>query len=480
MRGVAGRVIGNTLWLVLQRIGSRLLIFLCMIYLARGLGSVAFGKFIFANSFTLLFVTLSDVGITSLTIREVARHKERGPEYVGGFATLKICLSILAFVVIAVSIAFMNMPADTRVAAYLIGGSMLFRNMAGFFGAIFQAYEEMKYVTITEIGQRCLLLSLCLLLLYQGYGLISIGLAYLFSGVFHCFLNLGLVYERFLKPQYRIDPQFWREALKEAFPLAFVAVISMVYYNIDIVMLGKMKGEEVAGWYGASYHLFFALATLTGAFLTAVFPVMSRFFEESDELLNKAYRKSFEVMIGAGIPISIGGFLLSEKIIFFLFGPQYHESVAILKIFSLLIMFSYLNGLAGYFLTSINRQGLTAKILAATAGINVALNFLLIPSYSYMGAAYATVVSEVLFFIFFFVFLPGRFRYLPGAKIGKSMISSAIMGVLIIFMIKNGLTLPSIIVVGAIIYSICVWVTGYITRDEKAELQKIFQGKSAQ
>jgi peptidoglycan biosynthesis protein MviN/MurJ (putative lipid II flippase) len=97
-----------------------------------------------------------------------------------------------------------------------------------------------------------------------------------------------------------------------------------------------------------------------------------------------------------------------------------------------------------------------------------------------MGAAYATVVSEVLFFIFFFVFLPGRFRYLPWAKIGKSMISSAIMGVLIIFMIKNGLTLPSIIVVGAIIYSICVWVTGYITRDEKAELQKIFQGKNAQ
>ena len=479
MRGVGGRVIRNTLWLVLQRTGGRLLTFLLMIYLARGLGSLGFGKFMFANSFTLLFITLSDVGITSLTIREVARHKEKGPEYVGRFATLKIFLSICAFLVISISLAFMNVPADTRVAAYLIGGSMLFRNMAGFFGAVFQAYEEMKYVTITEIGQRCLLFSLCLLLLYQGYGLISIGLAYLFSGVFHCFLNLGFVYQKFLKPQYRVDRQFWREALKEGFPLALVAVISMIYYNIDMVMLGKMKGEEVAGWYGASYHLFFALATLTGAFLAAVFPVMSRFFEESEELLNKAYQKSFEVMIVVGLPISIGGFLLSEKIILLLFGPQYHESVAILKVFSLLIIFSYLNGLGGYFLTSINRQALSAKILAATAGINVGLNFLLIPSYSYMGAAYATVVSEVLFFILFFVSLPGKFRYLPGAKIGKSMISSAIMGTLVILMIKNGFGLPSIIVVGAITYSICVWVTGYITRDEKAELQKIFQGKSA-
>jgi O-antigen/teichoic acid export membrane protein len=480
MIGVTGRVLGNTLWLLLQRIGGRLLTLILMIYLARYLGSLQFGKFTFANSFALLFVTLSDLGITTLNIREVARHRARGPEYVGSSATLKVLLSILTFLLIAISLTIMNVPFDTKVTAYLIGACIIFSNMGGFFGAVFQAHEEMKYVTISAISQKILLLIVCLFLLYQGYGLIAISLAYFFSGVFYCFLNMGLVYWKFMKPRYRIDTRFWGAQIRDALPLAFVALISMVYYNIDIVMLGKMKGEEIAGWYGASYHLFFALTTLSGAFLSAAFPVMSRFFEEREELLKKAYQKSFKVMIGMGIPVAVGGFLLAEKIILFLFGPQYQKSVPILKIFCFLIIFSYVNGLAGYFLTSINRQRLTAKILAVTTGINVSLNFILIPRYSYMGAAAATVASEILFFAFFLLALPRGLRYLPLKETAKSLVSSAIMSIPVIIMINNGFSLPLIIVIGATTYILLVFITGYITEGEKAELQDIFLGRKTE
>lgn len=480
MKGITERIIGNTLWLLLQRIGGRLLTLILFVYLARFLGSLQFGKFTFANSFALLFITLSDLGITTLTIREVARHRAKGPEYLGSAATLKVSLSILAFLIIAISLAIMNVPSDTKVAAYLIGACIIFRNIGSFFGAVFQAYEEMKYVTICEISQKILLLTACLLLLSRGHGLVAISLVYFLSGVFYCFLNVALVYWKFLKPRYQVDLRVWGEHVKEALPLAIVVVISMVYFNIDIVMLGKMKGEETAGWYGASYHLFFALTALTGAFLSAVFPVMSRFFEETEELLKKTYQKSFKVVIGVGIPISVGGFLLAEKIILFLFGPEYQHSVPIFKIFSLLIVFSYVNGLAGYFLTSINRQRLTAKILALTTGINISLNFILIPRYSYMGAAAATVASEVLFFAFFLSALPRGFRYLPLKETAKSLVSSAIMSIPVIIMINNGVSLPLIIAIGATTYFLLVFITGYITAGEKAELQDFFLGRKTE
>ena len=119
MKTVTGRVIGNTLWLLLQRIGGRLLTLILMVYLARDLGSLQFGKFTFATSFALLFVTLSDLGITTLNIREVARHRAKGPEYVGSSATLKVLLSILTFLLIAISLTIMNVPFDTKVAVLL-------------------------------------------------------------------------------------------------------------------------------------------------------------------------------------------------------------------------------------------------------------------------------------------------------------------------------------------------------------------------
>ena len=480
MKGITGRIIGNTFWLLLQRAGGRILTLLLMIYLARRLGSLGFGKLSFAISFTSLFLILSDLGVTTLTVREVARNKERGPEYVGNTATLKLFLSIFTFLVISISVSLINVPFDTGLLIYLIGACIIFETMGGFFGAVFQAYEEMKYIMICEIIEKVFLLSLAFVLLRLGYGLISVGILYLLSGILYCFLNIGFVHRKFLKPRYRIDLRFWSKSLKQALPLAIVVLISMIYYHTDIVMLGKMKGEEVAGWYGVSYHLFFALSMISGAFLSAVFPVMSRLFKESEELLKKAFHKSFKVLVGVGIPASVGTFLLSEKIILFLFGPQYEHSIAALRILSFIIVLSYLNSLGGYFLTSTNRQALMAKIIAATTGINVFLNFILIPRYSYIGAAYATVVSEILFLAFFFVSARREIPSIPLMKIAKSVISSAIMGFLIIILIKNGFNLLLIIAIGVITYSFFIWITGFITKAEKARLKNILLGREAE
>lgn len=473
MKSVIGKVMKNTLWLLLQRVSGRFLTFILMIYLARSLGNLDFGKLTFANSFTLLFLTLSDLGITTITIREVARFKEKGPDFIGGCATLKMCLSIIAFIAMATSLAVVNMPSDTRMVAYLIGACILFRNMGVFFGAVFQAYEDMKYVTITEIAQQILLLSMCLLLIHLGRSLIWIGIAYLFCGVFYCFLNMSIVHWKFINPCYSIDTKFWLKTFKESIPLAIVAVISMVYFNIDIVMIGKIKGEVDAGWYGISYNIFFVIATLPGVYLSAVFPVISKFFVESETLLNEAYQRSFKIIIGVGIPLSIGLFLLAENIIFSLFGYQYHQSASILKIFSLLIILSYLNSLAGYFLTAVNKQKKTAKILAAITCVNVSFNLILIPHFSYIGAAYATVISELLLFIALTDSLPVKLFFFSLQDIAKPIVSSAIMSIFIIIMVHKNWNLPLTIIIAVTVYFLLIWISGYVKEIKKEELKAI-------
>ncbi|CAB1072602.1 hypothetical protein D1AOALGA4SA_1612 [Olavius algarvensis Delta 1 endosymbiont] len=121
MKKAIRKVIKNTLWLLFQKVGVRIITFILMIYLARSLGSSDFGRFTFASSFTLLFIALSDMGITTITIREVARFREKGPDYAGKCAILKIFLSILAFIALTLSLVIVNVPSDTRLVVYLIG-----------------------------------------------------------------------------------------------------------------------------------------------------------------------------------------------------------------------------------------------------------------------------------------------------------------------------------------------------------------------
>ena len=128
MESITGRVAANTFWLMFQRVTGRVISFLLMIYLARHLGSLNFGKFTFASSFVGLFLVLADLGITTLVVREVARDKERGSQYFGGTAVLKVFLSVIAFIVIAVGMYLMKVPSDTRTIVLLIGACSIFEN----------------------------------------------------------------------------------------------------------------------------------------------------------------------------------------------------------------------------------------------------------------------------------------------------------------------------------------------------------------
>jgi hypothetical protein len=65
-------------------------------------------------------------------------------------------------------------------------------------------------------------------------------------------------------------------------------------------------------------------------------------------------------------------------------------------------------------------------------------------------------------------------------KIVKPGISSAIMGLLIIVLIKNDFNLLLIVAIGVITYSFFIWITGFITKAEKARLKNILLGREAE
>jgi len=63
----------NTLWLIIGKIGGRILRTILVIYAARILGAANWGIFSYAASLTGIFAVLTDFGISSLITREHAR-----------------------------------------------------------------------------------------------------------------------------------------------------------------------------------------------------------------------------------------------------------------------------------------------------------------------------------------------------------------------------------------------------------------------
>ena len=80
------RIAKNTGVLLISQIIGRVLSFFYIMYTARYLGAEGFGILSFALAFTGIFGVFADLGLSTLTIREVVRDKSSANKYIENVA----------------------------------------------------------------------------------------------------------------------------------------------------------------------------------------------------------------------------------------------------------------------------------------------------------------------------------------------------------------------------------------------------------
>lgn len=173
------RIAKNTAALTIASIATTVIGFVFIMYVTRYLGAEGFGILSFALAFTAIFGVFTDIGLSPLTIREVARDKSLAKKYLGNIAVLKIILVIATVGLIALSINLLGYPEQTINVVYLIALSVVFNAFSTMFYSIFQAYERMEFVTIGRILNSVLLLAGALFIIGQGLSVVAFAALYL-------------------------------------------------------------------------------------------------------------------------------------------------------------------------------------------------------------------------------------------------------------------------------------------------------------
>ncbi|MCK5387080.1 MAG: flippase, partial [Gammaproteobacteria bacterium] len=262
---------------------SKGLLFLLIILIARNLGDVTFGKYSFTFAFTSLFVVFADFGLSTLTIREIARNREYAGKYLGNISLIKLLLSIITGIFIVISINLLDYPSDTILAVYFAGAYVIVNSFNQFLRAFFRAFEKMEYEAVTRITERILLFIAVASMLHFGYGLVPIISVFFIVSVFNFFVTIVLVLKRFVKPSYEIDLKFCRGIIKEAIPFSLAIAFSAIYFRIDTVMLSLMQSDNVVGWYSAAYQILEGGTMLSVSFVSAIFPFFSKMHNNNEK-----------------------------------------------------------------------------------------------------------------------------------------------------------------------------------------------------
>jgi len=474
------RIAKNTAVLLAATIISKVLGFFYVMYTARYLGAEGFGILSFALAFTGIFGVLTDLGLSPLTVREVARDKSLAKKYLKNISVMKAILVTITFALIAIVINLLGYPEQTIKVVYLISISVVFNSFTAMFYSIFRAFEKMEYQSLGQILSSVLMFSGVLFAISQGFSVVRFASIYFIASsiVFGC--SFIICVWKFVKPEIEFDWNFWKPTIKEALPFGLTGISGMIYTYTDSIMLSLMQGDEIVGWYNAAYRLILILLFIPGIINSAIFPTMSKFYISSQNALKLMCEKYFKIMFIIGIPLGVGTTLLANKIILLIFGREYRPSIIALQILIWTIVLTFAGASFVKLFESINKQIIITKISGICVIINILLNLLLIPKFSYVGASVATVITEFILvggiFIFAYKFGYGIESKKVVKNISKVIIVSLVMGAFLWYF--KSLNLFILMIFAILFYLIMIYIIKGINYEDVQMFKRIIRPRT--
>ncbi|MDD5465253.1 MAG: flippase [Candidatus Omnitrophica bacterium] len=370
-------------------------------YLIRVIGMEKFGLIAFAQSLAQYFLILTDYGFSlsaTKTIALIGEHKEKTSRVFSSVMTVKLIFAALSFVILCALLYFVpRFRSDWLVYILSFGavvGSTLFPVW------FFQGKEKMSYIAVVNVISG-LVYAICIFIFIKGpkdFLLVPIlnSLLSIIAGI----LGLYIAFRKFRLEFIFLKYAHIKEELRTGWDI-FVSILAVnAYTTTRVFAVGLLTNNVITGYYSIAERIANIIQTFPmDSFTRAVFPRISNVFAK-----NKQRAVAIMFRIQDGITL---GFVVSLPIAFFLApwiikitcGVAYKEVVLALRLLLAAVFFVGANNFKVQFLLVCGKQDLYAKIHVAAALIGLPLIFILIHEFSYVGAAFATVLTEAGVFI---------------------------------------------------------------------------------
>lgn len=396
--------------------------------LTRYLGVAGYGQYATIFAYVGLAGILVDFGFFLIVVREVTKHPGRRAHILGNVLGLRLVAAILIFSLVYLATLGLGYPLAIVSGIAIASVSQAFMSFSQVPVSLFQARLRMDKATLADILGRLLILGLIILFIQMNLGLLAlvaaVALGNIFVFLFDFFMALP---DAFIYP--RFDFAFWSSFLREALPMGIVVVLAFVYFRIDMIMLSLMKGDFAVGVYAPPYKIVEMLLTFPTIFMSSVFPVITKTLKESFRRAGPIFRRAFDFLSFTALPVLIGILIIATPLMVFVAGPDFSASGPVLGILIFAVAISFINSVSVYTLVAAGKQKSLVWPYVLAAVFNVVANLALIPRFSYIGAAYTTVATELLVVIYTFYLVARELKFVPsGVVFGKSLLASLIMG----------------------------------------------------
>lgn len=449
----------NFAWLSASNTGSRFLKALITIYAARRLGAESYGVFSYALGLAGFFIFFKNIGIDAILTREVAKKPAEEHRYFSTALAIEIVLLVVtAFLVIFVAPLFSKLD-EAIILLPFVALILILDDIKDLFVAFFRGKEKMELEAAVVVIANLSVVALGFLVLRYFPTPLALTASYAAASMIGVLAAMVLL-RPFVKGIVRnFDRNLVMPMLKSAWPIAVGGFASIFLFNVDIVMLGWWKSAHEIGLYSAAQRMVGILSLFPILVATTALPVFSRFAHAGEgEKMKSTMETILAVLSAISLPLFVGGVILREPLLGFIFGADYVPAADAFVILLASIPASYFMPVLYNLLFALDQQAKSVNYAIASSLCNVLLNLLLIPRFGILGAAFATSCASVLYVVLMWQL--GKkmhdFRAFPVSL--KVVISAAAMGAAVFLLQWSGLHVVANVVISATAYFLFLYL----------------------
>jgi len=457
----AKRLTINAIFIMIAKGLQPIISFAMVLAIGRKLGVTAFGIFSTAISLVLIFQIIASFGLRTLITREVAKHRDQVALYIVNSLYIAVPLSIITgAIMVAVVNHLLDLDAEAARMTSLLALSLPATAVLECFEGILAGFEKIKTISYIYLAENIVKVGLCVGLILMGYQLLAVILVHILTRYLAVALYLPTIFTLGRGAELKPDVKFIHQIMKTAYVFALIMMLVTMYWNIDVVFLNKIAGNDAVGIYSGAKRFVLFLITLIQSFFTAFFPVISGLYESQSESFQNACKKTLQYLMIVTVPIAVMMTLMANKIFYFTFGTGFERSASVLKILIWIIIPYSMSQVFAYALLASNNQKIDLRVNGIALVGNIILTGVLSHQLGYLGTAIAAVIAIIIYvglqipFVFTRVI---QFDYLKmGVVAGKLLLSTGAM--LLIMVLFHRIYFIGLAVLAALIYFVLLFL----------------------
>ncbi len=389
------KILKNMFSLSLAEVATKGIALITASYLSRAILADGFGIIGFSNAITIYFMVLISLGFNTVGIREIAKSHDEIPKFVNAIISMRLIIAIVCFVALGFVIIGLNKPDIVKLTLLVAG--LNFISQAFLLDWVYQGIEKMEVQAVRQVITGILTLVGTVLLVHSPSDVLIAMAVVVASAFLNSFWMLAYYVKRYGMIKFTYNKELWLFLLKSSIPIGLTSLIIANYNYLSTILLGLFRNDYETGIYSAAYKVLVVTILPSTVVQNAFFPALSR--AKSTEERIRIMKKYTSLMFLIAAILSGLIFTYADHFIVALFGVGFISSIPILKIMMLTSLLMYANVSITAPLMAWDKEKAVMYAIGLSGIISTILNLIFIPVYGFYGAAYITIISELVVFI---------------------------------------------------------------------------------